>query len=562
MAAIGQIIDGKYEIVAELGRGGMSVVYLAMDRRLNKQWAIKEAKQKPGKDSNIYTLTPIAEANLLKSLDHPGIVRIVDIIEQDGYIYIVEDYLEGKSLNEEVKKGPSSPEDVVKWGSQLCDILDYLHSRTPSIIYRDMKPANVQLLPSRKTIKLMDFGIAKTYKPQNYSDTTNLGTRGYAAPEQFDKNQQSDPRTDVFSLGVTLRALLMGKTPHQMEFYEDIRKYNPAVTDGLVKVINKATNQDRNKRYQNAAEFKEALIHYHDRDAAVIALRKKKLARFRAIMIAGIACFLIGIALIPVAYAIRSTDYNEYFAKGDYEQCIKINSSRYEAYEKYIYELAGQQNKQSFMLDFRGDDVNYLNISNTEAKKKVATEIIFNYDVVNKDDAYNYKSGRDYATDLATNFGKNEDVAEAIKYDCNMQEVLDGCNGDIYKIIGCVKLYYYKAGDKISESGDKAGATADFEPIKNNLAIIKDYLLQGEVRAKLDGLDSIVTESSLGSDSNYKSFYEYMVKSQVYFISSHKDAYRKLVDPNTIIDECIDKNSAYYMNESAQIIKDISNDES
>ena len=89
MANIGTIIDGKYEIIAELGRGGMSVVYLAMDRRLNKQWAVKEAKKNPGANSEIFELTPIAEANLLKSLDHPNIVRIVDIIEQNGYIYIV-----------------------------------------------------------------------------------------------------------------------------------------------------------------------------------------------------------------------------------------------------------------------------------------------------------------------------------------------------------------------------------------------------------------------------------------------------------------------------------------
>lgn len=81
MASIGTIIDGKYELVAEIGRGGMSVVYLAFDRRLNKQWAVKEAKRNPGKDSEIFELTPIAEANLLKSLDHPNIVRIVDIIE-------------------------------------------------------------------------------------------------------------------------------------------------------------------------------------------------------------------------------------------------------------------------------------------------------------------------------------------------------------------------------------------------------------------------------------------------------------------------------------------------
>ena len=118
---------------------------------------------------------------MLTKLNHPNIVRIVDIVDQNDTIYIIEDFVEGKSLAEEVKHGPSTPEDVVLWGSQLCDVLEYLHTRSPKIIYRDMKPANVQLLPDRQQIKLLDFGIAKKYKPQNVGDTTNVGTRGYAA---------------------------------------------------------------------------------------------------------------------------------------------------------------------------------------------------------------------------------------------------------------------------------------------------------------------------------------------------------------------------------------------
>ena len=113
MAEIGSIIDGKYEILTELGHGGMSVVYLAMDRRLKKQWAVKEAKKKPPGQSNIVGLTPVSEAEMLTKLNHPNIVRIVDIVDQNDTIYIIEDFVEGKSLAEEVKHGPSTPEDVV-----------------------------------------------------------------------------------------------------------------------------------------------------------------------------------------------------------------------------------------------------------------------------------------------------------------------------------------------------------------------------------------------------------------------------------------------------------------
>lgn len=332
MAAIGTVIGEKYELIAEIGRGGMSVVYLAMDRRLNKQWAVKEAKKKPGNDSAIFELTPIAEANLLKTLDHPNIVRIVDIVEQHGYIYIVEDFVQGKSLAKEVERGPSSPEDTVKWGLQLCSVLEYLHSRKPPIIYRDMKPANVQLDPDRQKIKLLDFGIAKTYKVQNTGDTYNLGTRGYAAPEQFDTNRQSDARTDIFSLGVTLRALLMGKTPNQAEFYDDIRKHNPNVTDGLVKVITKATSQNPNDRYQNAGEFRFALEHYHDNDEAVINFRRRKLASFRKLMASSIACILIGVIFLGSSLIVGSNIYTKAMNDGKYSAAIEANRWKSDAY--------------------------------------------------------------------------------------------------------------------------------------------------------------------------------------------------------------------------------------
>ena len=314
----------------------MSVVYLARDRRLNKQWAIKEAKKNPGANSAIFEMTPMAEANLLKSLEHPNIVRIVDIIEYNNLIYIVEDFVEGNSLNEEVKRGPSSPKDVIRWGKQLCDVFTYLHSRNPKIIYRDMKPANVQLSPDRKTVKLLDFGIAKTYKPQKVGDTTNLGTRGYAAPEQFDAKIQSDERTDIFSLGVTLRSLLMGKTPFDVDFYGDMRRFNPYVTDGLVRVIEKATNPEPAKRFKTAAEFKQALVHYHDYDAKVIASRKKKLNQFRGVFISSIACLCIGLVLLPTAFLVRSSNADALIAEKRYVEAINLKPTELDYYKEYL----------------------------------------------------------------------------------------------------------------------------------------------------------------------------------------------------------------------------------
>ena len=202
MAQRGSTIDNKYEILKEIGRGGMSVVYLAMDKRLNKQWAIKEIR-KDAKDeySKVNVQALIKEANLMKRLDHPALPRIVDIIDENNIIYIVMDYIEGESLDRILRdNGPQSQEQVIDWGKQLCDVLRYLHKQEPPIIYRDMKPANAMLKPEGK-VKLIDFGIAKEYKENSNRDTQALGTKGYAAPEQFGSNCHSDQRTDIFVLG-------------------------------------------------------------------------------------------------------------------------------------------------------------------------------------------------------------------------------------------------------------------------------------------------------------------------------------------------------------------------
>ena len=183
MAKIGSFIDNKYEILKKIGQGGMSVVYLAMDKRLNKQWAVKEL-QKYTKNANneVVIQSAIAEANMIKKLDHPALPRIVDIIEEDKVIYVVMDYIEGETLEYVVNnQGAQSQDLVIDWAKQLTEVLHYLHTRTPAIIYRDMKPSNVMLKPDGN-IKVIDFGIAREYKESNLNDTTYLGTRGFSFP--------------------------------------------------------------------------------------------------------------------------------------------------------------------------------------------------------------------------------------------------------------------------------------------------------------------------------------------------------------------------------------------
>ena len=199
MTKEGTVLDGKYEILAEVGRGGMSIVYLARDKRLNKQWAVKEIKNDGKKSAKTLLKGLEREANILKNVDHPVLPRIVDIINQDGTIYVVMDYIEGDTIQDRLKKEGAQPQElVVEWGLQLASALNYLHNMNPPVIYRDMKPSNVMIKPEGG-VKLIDFGTAKEYEIENNADTTALGTRGYAAPEQFGEVIFQDPSLEAMA---------------------------------------------------------------------------------------------------------------------------------------------------------------------------------------------------------------------------------------------------------------------------------------------------------------------------------------------------------------------------
>ena len=236
MTEVGTVIEGKYEILKEIGHGGMSVVYLANDTHLNRNWAVKEVKKKgAGKNDEVVVNSLLAEANMVKRLDHPALPRIVDIIDNGVTIYIIMDFIEGESLDKVLEEYGAQPEEkVISWAMQICDVLSYLHSQKPPIIYRDMKPANLMLKPNGN-ISIIDFGIAREYKEQNLADTTVLGTKGYAPPEQY--SGQTDARSDIFALGMTMHHLLTGVDPRSGEAYVPVRQWNPELSEGIEFII-------------------------------------------------------------------------------------------------------------------------------------------------------------------------------------------------------------------------------------------------------------------------------------------------------------------------------------
>ena len=280
----GEVIVGRYEVLREIGRGGMSTVYLVRDIRLRKNWALKAVGKRGNETQSI-----LMEAELLKKLKHPQLPRVVDILEEETCFGLVMDFIEGRTLEEVLReKGTVSQGDAVRWAKQLSGVLYYLHNCDPPVIYRDLKPGNIMLKPDGNVV-LFDFGIAREYKTCRANDTQSLGTFGYAAPEQFGGQGQTTPQTDIYSLGATLYHLLTGKSPSDPPYgVRPIRDVDPGLSAGLEEIVCRCTMHDPGKRYKDCAELLCALEYYSAADAMTRKRAKRRMAAFGMPLIAGI----------------------------------------------------------------------------------------------------------------------------------------------------------------------------------------------------------------------------------------------------------------------------------
>ncbi len=297
------LVGKRYRLLAVIGTGGMSTVYLALDTVLNKQWAAKEIKDVADpKQRELIVRSIVTEANMIKSFDHPAIPRIVDLVDEHGTLYVIMDYVEGRALSALLAaEGPQSEDEVVGWALQLCDALEYLHSRTPPVIYRDMKPSNVMLKPNGQ-VQIIDFGIAREYRADGeevtaaMGDTVQLGTRGYAPPEQYGGSGQTDARADVYALGATMYTMLTGKNPAEPPYQIlPLRQIDASFSPGLERVVAKATQPDPADRFQDCAEMAYALTRYRDEDAGQRRALTRTWHRFTGLVAASAACLVLGV---------------------------------------------------------------------------------------------------------------------------------------------------------------------------------------------------------------------------------------------------------------------------
>lgn len=248
-----------YTVVRVLKSGGMASVYEAECGGV--RYAIKEmldtftdAKVRQEAINRF-----MHEALTLARLNHPRIPKIHEHFTERGRFYLVMDFVEGQDLEDVLAQRAGSPlpeSQVLHLADQICDVLEYLHSQQPPLIFRDLKPSNIMLTPTNE-VRLIDFGIAKLFTPGQQG--TMIGTPGYAAPEQY--QGLAEPRTDVYGLGVTLHHLLTGRDPqrHPPFAFPPVRQLNPAVTAQTDAAVERAVKMDLYARFGSAREMRAAL---------------------------------------------------------------------------------------------------------------------------------------------------------------------------------------------------------------------------------------------------------------------------------------------------------------
>lgn len=342
--------NDTYEIKSIIGKGGMSTVYLAEHKRLHTRWAVKEVRKQQGTRFDF-----LAESNILKRLQHPMLPRIVDIFEDRDCIYIVEDFVEGITLEDLLKQQKKVDESQgLQWFRDLCGVLAYLHGQRPHpIIYRDMKPSNIMLQPDG-SLKLIDFGIAREYKQESNADTTYIGTKGYAAPEQFGK-AQTDARTDIYSLGVTIYHLLTGKSPYEPPYqFVPVRQLVPELSHGIEYILNKCVQSEPSDRYQTVDELVDDLDHIYRFDRAWQKYQNAK--RIRVAVVAVMLVASVGLmaggqvlmgqekeaeysSLLSQASELYTTDYDGMTVLLDEARALypdRMDADRQQTYALYL----------------------------------------------------------------------------------------------------------------------------------------------------------------------------------------------------------------------------------
>lgn len=263
MLSTNSMVNNRYLIVQKVGQGGMGAVYKVTDTHNNHQiLALKEMSDSaidPADRPQMLAQFE-QEARLLQQLSHPNLPYVTDKFSTGDRHYLVMEFINGRTLQQMLDDAQQPfPESLVAlWAGQLCAVLGYLHSQNPKIIFRDLKPDNIMVTADNQ-VKLIDFGIVRFFKPGKKKDTIMLGTKGYAAPEQFGTGQ-TDERSDIYSLGATLFHLLTAVDPETHLFkIPSVRQFNPTISLQMDQLVSRATRYNAQERFPSMQQMRVGL---------------------------------------------------------------------------------------------------------------------------------------------------------------------------------------------------------------------------------------------------------------------------------------------------------------
>lgn len=314
----GEVLGGMYQVIREIGKGGVGIIYLGYHLRLQKQVVIKKVKDNVAGRINVR-----AEADILKNLHHTFLPQVYDFLEANGGIYTVMEYIPGENLQYYIDRRYMLPEETVRsWLIELCAVLEYLHTRRPRILHSDIKPANIMVTPEGKIV-LIDFNVSLSGEA---TDDLQGISRVYAAPEQYraamDKlsgrppQVRVDERMDLYSLAAVFYHLMSGVKPDaERGVPAPLTKMRLNYSQALRSVLDKAMSRDPKRRYKNAAEMGDALRNLEKMDPEY-----RKLGKLQIITgFSGAAVMLIGIFLLMSGWNLHVRDvwieeYNEFAA--------------------------------------------------------------------------------------------------------------------------------------------------------------------------------------------------------------------------------------------------------
>lgn len=258
------LLKQRYHIRQAIGKGGMGAVYIAQDTLLgNRLVAVKEMSQSQLSTQELQGAVEAfkSEAYILAELQHPNLPSIHDYFEEAGRWYLVMSFIQGETLKQYASRAPNHRlllEEMLYIGRTLCDVLNYLHTHQPPIIFRDLKPSNIMRTPDGH-IYLIDFGIARHFKPGQAKDTAYYGSMGYSPPEQYG-HAQTTARSDIYSLGATLYELLSGYEPSASPFrLPPLQTLVPTLPEPLVRLITRMLELDESKRPGSIKEVERVL---------------------------------------------------------------------------------------------------------------------------------------------------------------------------------------------------------------------------------------------------------------------------------------------------------------